>query len=763
MDVAAADLLRTYGNPSLQQMLSQRELPHQGLGKQKMVDALARDLYAPKRVQAALAALVGIERAVLDQLILAGGEAPTARFVATLERDGVLEPHQKLPQSPYDWEKRGSPWESGSRKFVDVVSRLGVLGLAFTAEPVGSGGFIVDLPTPGQRLFIPTAILRQLPAVTVEPEQPPAPPTTVHPADPTVVLRDVYTLLSSARGGALLLTSRGVLAKRALVRLDESLRQPENAAQARTEHDLPRLALLRALGEELGLLVPRIGLLALGDAGEAFLARPAGERRAALYGAYARTTRWSELARLPNLGVTRGVPPDFAPPPLGDARRRVLAELAALPADEWLTLDHVVDRLRRWAYEFLFARRSSRYGYGAGYRPNPYYGENPLGLYFPGIADEAKGWEVVEAQLIRLIATGPLHWLGLLDLGGENGAPAVLRITPDGARLLRGEPLAEEAAAPNVVVQPNFQMFAFEPTGEDVLFQLDRLAERMRAEQAVEYRLTRESVYAAQRAGLDSAAILALLDRVSRTPLPQNVRRTLEEWGALHERITMRRGVPLLHAAAGADLDALYADPALAALLGTRLSPTAALVPRAADLPRLADALLGDGHLPALSEGAEEIPAPALAVDAAGHLTFRQRLPSVHVLRAVEPFLDTATDGARSLTTTSLRRAAQHGLSAEDILAVLERYHAGPLPPEVPVLVRRWARVWGAGALVEATLLQVGSAEILADLLADPEIGPNLQALPGAATFALVRPAATARVRAALEARGMALGDELRR
>src|SRR5207248_2845042 len=146
--------------------------------------------------------------------------------------------------------------------------RLGVLGLAFTAEPVGSGGFIVELHTPGQRLFIPAQIRRQLPAVAVEPEQPAAPPSTVHPADPAAALRDVYTLLSSARAGALPLTNRGLIAKRALVRLDESLRQPENAAQARTEHELPRLALLRALAEELGLLAPRIGLLALGDAGE---------------------------------------------------------------------------------------------------------------------------------------------------------------------------------------------------------------------------------------------------------------------------------------------------------------------------------------------------------------------------------------------------------------------------------------------------------------------------------------------------------------
>ena len=648
-DVPAADVLSTYGNPSLQQMLSQRGRPHQGLGKQKMVDALARDLYAPKRVQAALAELASTERAVLDQLILVDGEARTATLKATLERDGLLDAKQTLPQSAYDWANRGSPWEHGSRKLADVVARLGVLGLAFTAEPVGSGGFIVELRTPGRRLYIPAAILRQLPAVTAEPEQPAAPPATVHLADPAAALRDVYTLLSFARAEALPLTTRGLIAKRALVRLDESLRRPENAAQARTETELPRLTLHPRARRGPGPpgAAPRPAGAGQHRRGVSRAARGRAPRRAvrrlrpdeSLVGAGAPAQTGGVArgaARLCAVAARGG-----APPRAGRASRAARGRVAdARPPGRSPAPARVSSS--------LLPRRGGRYAYGAGYRPNPYYGDNPLGLYVPGIVDEAKGWDAVEAQLIRLIATGPLHWLGLLDLGGEKGPPTALRVTADGARLLRGEPLPEETAAPNVVVQPNFQIFAFEPTGEDVLSSSIVWPSGCGREQAVEYRLTRESVYAAQRAGLDAADVLAFLDRVSRTPLPQNVRRSLEEWGALHERIVVRHGVPLLHAAAAADLDALYADSMLGTLLGRRLSPTAALVPRAADLPRLAEALLAAGHLPALSEGAEDVPSAALTVDAAGRVTFRQRLPSVHVLRAVEPFLDTAPDGART-------------------------------------------------------------------------------------------------------------------
>lgn len=57
------------------------------------------------------------------------------------------------------------------------------------------------------------------------------------------------------------------------------------------------------------------------------------------------------------------------------------------------------------------------------------------------------------------------------------------------------------------------------------------MADRIRAEQVVEYQLSRHSVYRGQRTGLDAAAIIAFLEQVSTVPLPQNMRRSLEQWG----------------------------------------------------------------------------------------------------------------------------------------------------------------------------------------------------------------------------------------
>ena len=544
---------------------------------------------------------------MLDQLILLGGEAHADLLRGMLEREGRIEPRE---QSRDLWrgyrDEKGSPWARDSRKFADLVARLGVLGLAYSANSTMGG--VVELNSPGQRLFIPDEVLQHLPPVALAVETA-APPALLCPADPAAAPRDVYMLLSAAAEAPLPLISRGLIAKRALLRLAGRLRLPEDAAAARSEEDLPRLALLRALAEQQDVLAVQPAGLVPGDAAADFLALPAGERRLCLVEGYRATPLWCELFHLPGVSVRTNDPRRPAPEAIAAARRRVLAEVAELPAGRWVSLDHLTERLRRRAYEFLLPRhwpgRRSYLGYAAA--PDPYGGDNALGWVFEGAGDERQGWAAVEGGFIRMVVQA-LHWLGAVDAGLTGEALSALRLTADGARLLRGEPALPTApAAPNVVVQPNFSLLAFEPTDEAVLFLLDQLAERVRAEQAMEYRLSRESTHRAQRAGWEVPAILRFLEEVSTVPLPQNVRRSVEEWGAELERVVVRRGAALLQAADGADLDALVADPTLAPLLGRRPAAIAALVPRA-NLEALQRRLLAHGHLPALSEGTDEPP-----------------------------------------------------------------------------------------------------------------------------------------------------------
>src|SRR5207253_10483128 len=101
--------------------------------------------------------------------------------------------------------------------------------------------------------------------------------------------------------------------KRALVRLDAQLRVPEDAAAVTSEHELVRLPLLRALLEDLGLLVVRAGALMATERVGAFLSQSAGDRLGQLVRAYRQTARWCELFHVEGLhvesaGAGRGAP-----------------------------------------------------------------------------------------------------------------------------------------------------------------------------------------------------------------------------------------------------------------------------------------------------------------------------------------------------------------------------------------------------------------------------------------------------------------------
>src|SRR5439155_917445 len=78
-------------------------------------------------------------------------------------------------------------------------------------------------------------------------------PVEIAPAQPAALLRDVYTLLTVAKQSPIPLTARGLIAKRALIRLDTQLRVPEDAAAVTAENELVRRLKRRAYE----LLFPR--------------------------------------------------------------------------------------------------------------------------------------------------------------------------------------------------------------------------------------------------------------------------------------------------------------------------------------------------------------------------------------------------------------------------------------------------------------------------------------------------------------------------
>jgi hypothetical protein len=775
--IQAGPLLQTYGIVSLQQMGRQRGVDIKNKGKAALVTLLARTLYDPERIRHALADLAPLERQVLDRILLAGGEITTGIVRAGFEEEGLVD---TPPRTAYGYEPHveGSVTNKDSRRLPDIIGRLGVLGLVFSRR-AGRSREAVEFRNPGGVLFIPEAIRQHLPALTFRAEIAP-PPGREEPGSPGDILRDTYALVSLARSEPFQLTKQSLLTKRDLVRLDASVRRREDARTIRLETDLGYIPFLRALGQEVEL-VESFGIhLRPGPSSAAFFARPRGERRQRLFQAYRGTERWSELNRLNGVSIT---PKNAINSPfVAEARQRVLAEVAELPPGEWISVVHLVHRLRVRAYELLLSRRAL-YEYYA-YFPQfdaraAAYRDNIMGLQFSGPEYSTPTWDMVEGGFIRTVVVEPLHWLGVVDLGlpawdprsGETEpGPDAFRITPEGAELLQGRAPDLPAPEARVVIQPNFQVLAFEPADEGTLFALDRVARRVRAEQVTEYQLTRDSIYTAQREGLETGEIVSLLERLSDTPLPQNVRRTLQDWGAQHERIVIRRHVAAIQSLDEATLDRLASDPGFGRMMGARPAPTLALLSSVEAVNSLTTGLLareaGDGlPVPAVSEGDDGFVRPVITIDEDGAIDFRDRLPSMYAIRNVRQVAEEDEGGALHLAASPLRRLAREigpePETTEVILRRLREMNGGALPYVVEEKVRVWARDWGRGALVETVLLQVERPEIMAELLADRELTRVLHPVESAPNLATVQREHVERVRAALEERGMELEPRL--
>ena len=193
--------------------------------------------------------------------------------------------------------------------------------------------------------------------------------------------------------------------------------------------------------------------------------------------------------------------------------------IGARDGDESIPIDGIADHLHNRDEEFLVDRETAERVYGSGYyysyprcRTRPYLYNNLGWVWEKYGADSEAGWDAVETVFIRSVLAEGLYWLGLLDLGymrsvtpAGGAAPAgiqAVRLTDMGRWLLLDGPRPTiPAETGRVVVQPNFHVFAFDPISDAVLARLDSFATRLKAERAVEYEITRESISRAQQNG----------------------------------------------------------------------------------------------------------------------------------------------------------------------------------------------------------------------------------------------------------------------
>lgn len=747
MDNSLRSLLNNLPRESLLRIARAQAIPVSSERKAELVALLRRQMSEPRCVRALLAQLPASSQVVFRHVQAAGGRVFSRTLISELERDGLVQAEL------YANGRRSNAHQvaDGLPTFGEAVAPLLDRALLLSA----TNRYLPPTSENLARYNTELLMAREVLDATREAAQPLAHITSVllsiHEASAQDFQRDVYLYWNYVREQSVTLTAAGLVPKRHLVKLNDALIHKEDTHAARDETQVPRLHFVRLQMEATGLIRRVKRQLEAVPSAHEFFGYSLARRSDRFFEAWKRSSEWNELLHLPIRPRQHEQRSPKAAQLVARARQYVLSLIEEYASQEWLSIADLVKKVRASHYEFLFKR--TREDYGA---VNPYYYfHNPLGWGFP-VGDEGEGWQKVESEFIRSIVCQPLHWLGLVSLGDEDDQLTAFQLTPLGAYVfgLSAHAPSDDPAAVNgqVVVQPNFQIFALEPIAEQTLASLDRVADRVKADKVYEYHLTRESVYRAQQNGMCVPDVIAFLARAASTPLPQNVQRTLEEWGESFERIVIRRHVSLLHALDSEVLDHLQAESATQPFVLSRPLPRV-LVTRGEPSARdaLMQALNARQQLPAFENDEAH---SALTLDDDGKVTLLHPVPNIFLIQALEEHAERRNEGYY-LSERIVKAERTSGESTEQIIARWQQWHHGALPQTLLTQVKRWGRFYGAAHNAPLRLVQLPSADVVTALLVDPEIGPYVQAYAPDPTVVLVCADDVERVRVILDARGI--------
>ena len=706
------------------------------LNKRDLIPKMRAEFFTQARVRASWEKLDKREREVLNRLLLRGGTVAKKAFRRELIRAGLATeaPELEKPKQPYYAYRSGVPYDRGayagqptrtrSRVFEDIIARLTHRGLVFSkGTPLTSGKVPHKVRFhPAAIIYVPDAVRRYLP----EPEPIPSPlaswqPERVESGTPALLLRDMYIYWDIVRRNEVNLIQSGLVGKRWLKIINKSLLAPDPLLKdAMREDQTGRLYLLRQLLVECklvrsdrGMLRP-VGkdLLHVPD----FWERPPTEQLSICLAA------WPRLEGQEDFGSDA----DKYGPRYRHARQAVLDTLKKLPPDVWLEIDEILEQIQAQDMDFLFAE----HGKVESYRGSRYYSYS-YGYYYGDPKTLLEKFEQIEAEFVSNCLTGFLHQIGAVELGYDGDTLQGFRLTPAGRAIL-GLKSAQQPQdeTGKLVIQPNFQLLALGPVNLALLAQLDLFADRERADVAAfEYRLSRGSVYQAQQIGMEVSDVLRFLEQHGDTDLPQNVRRSLDEWAASHERIVFRTGVSLLQAADANLLAELAGDPHTGKYLARQVAVDVSLLKKGHQ-EHLIAALVEQGLFPAVSGAQPESADSSITIHDDGTIHPIHAVPSLHLRGRLSRLAEETEDGEWKLTPASIRRAGRSRNKVLRLLEELGKLHRGTFPGQLIEQLKAWGGYYGRAAAETLTLIEFRDRVALEELVSHPDLQPYLTPFP---------------------------------
>jgi hypothetical protein len=247
-------------------------------------------------------------------------------------------------------------------------------------------------------------------------------------------------------------------------------------------------------------------------------------------------------------------------------RDKVITHLTSLDPESWWSIESFISQIKETDPDLLRKRGE----YDSWFIKNRDSGE-----YLSGFSH----WDEVEGALIRYLLTGPLHWLGLLDLGmtEENAEPLAFRFSSYSQSLITGASLSlSPRKTEGIQIRAKGEIRMTENVPHKTRYQAARFCDWFPVKaDAYLYTITPGSLLRAEEQGLRIKHLLTLL-KANAGVIPPNILAALERWEKQGVQATISHKT-ILRLGSPAVLKALKRSKASRFIL-EQLGPTAVIV-----------------------------------------------------------------------------------------------------------------------------------------------------------------------------------------
>lgn len=518
------------------------------------------------------------------------------------------------------------------------------------------------------------------------------------------------------------------------------LAKPDDEAEG---HGFSQVEFWLTLAREAELLRVEDSELVVGAGADAYFALPVGQRRERMRETFLRSRGLNDFALVPELEMpglkkagTVDVVTDAPDVAARIAARRTVLEFVQR-CDGETAVSKLAQMIQRGQPSFVIDHADD-----GSWRKVFYRGIRERG----GREDlERQGnWERVEGAYIKWLIELPLARLGWVEADAERGV---------------FEPLDGDEAEPSfeIIVQPNFEVLALgDRLDAGGLWPIARFTRPQGEGRVRKYFLEKKPFTDALGRGQDAGALVALIAELSHKPLPQNVRFSLDEWGASSERLKIWPDALLVEAEGVEDLNALLPESTRAKLSLTRISgghyvgiaPDAAAL--RANLPARRVALDYSRRLPPVIAPQQglRLQAPSETL----HMRARQLLELVAKRQSADYWM---------LDAELIRKAAT-ALGPEELRKRVDEALSRPLEPAHALALRGWSGEFAPPFTGNAEIFLCendAQAELIETL---PGFTPWLDRKLGRGAY-LLRAGGGEQVRKVLQGLGMKTRDNTRR